>query len=520
MKLVKIKRALISVYDKRGIVEFARLLKELGVEIISTGGTARTLREAKIEVRDISEVTEFPEMLDGRVKTLHPRIYGGLLARLDKPEHEKQMRAHNIPLLDMVVVNLYPFVATISRPGTTLEEAIENIDIGGPTMIRAAAKNYTRVTVVTHPDQYKEVLAELQTYRGATTLNLRQKLAVEVFRLTTQYDNSIQDYLSHQWGSGEEFPANFSLNLNKVQDLRYGENPHQKAAFYRELEIKEPCLPLAHQIHGKELSFNNIFDADSAVELVKEFDQPAAVVVKHNNPCGVAEASSISEAFQKALESDSASAFGGVVALNRPVDEESALEMKEIFLEIIIAPSFTEEARNILLRKKDLRLLELEGLGEPRSEFLGKDFKRVVGGLLVQDFDIQGLTNSFKVVTKKAPVGKEKEDLIFAWKVAKHVKSNAIVIARNCQTLGIGAGQMNRATSVKIAVEHAGDECKGAVLASDGFFPMPDGPEIAGKAGITAIIQPGGSVRDEEIISVADRLGMAMIFTGVRHFRH
>lgn len=520
MDLIKIKRALISVFDKRGIIEFARYLKEWEVEIVSTGGTAKALREAGIEVRDISEVTGFPEILDGRVKTLHPRIHGGLLAREDKPEHGKQLQDHQIPFLDMVVVNLYPFVAIISRPGVSLEEAIENIDIGGPAMIRSAAKNYARVTVITRPEQYEEVLTELRNYCGATSLFLRQKLAVEAFRLTTEYDGAIRDFLSRQWEITQEFPVVFSLNFKKVQDLRYGENPHQKAAFYRELSIKEPCTVLTRQIQGKELSFNNILDADAAIKLAKEFDVPAAVVIKHNNPCGVAEAFSISEAYEKAFRADPVSAFGGVVALNRPVDEDTAQRMREIFLEVIIAPSFSQEAKNILSRKKDLRLLELEGLGEVRAQFAGKDLKRVVGGLLVQDYDREIIPPSLRVVTQKVPGEREREDLIFAWKVVKHVKSNAIVIARDRQTLGIGAGQMNRATAVKLAVDQAEDRCSGAVLASDGFFPMPDGPEIAGKAGIRAIIQPGGSVRDEEIIAVTNRLEMAMVFTGMRHFRH
>ncbi|MBO8171702.1 MAG: bifunctional phosphoribosylaminoimidazolecarboxamide formyltransferase/IMP cyclohydrolase [Bacillaceae bacterium] len=511
-----IKRAIISVSDKTGIVEFAKELKQQGIEIISTGGTARMLQEAGIEVTGISEVTGFPEIMDGRVKTLHPNIHSGLLAVRDNETHVKQMEELDLKPIDLVVVNLYPFRETISKPGVTLEEAIENIDIGGPTMLRAAAKNNAYVTVVVDAADYDTVLEQIKQ-NGGVNQETRLRLAAKVFRHTAAYDALIAEYLSKK--VGEDAPDQLTVTFEKVQDLRYGENPHQKAAFYRRPLPSQGNISRAKQRHGKELSYNNINDANAALSIVKEFTEPAVVAVKHTNPCGVGIGTTIKEAYEKAYEADPVSIFGGIVAANRPIDKDTALLLKEIFLEIIMAPSFTDEALEVLQSKKNLRLLEL-GEWETRVEPEPR-YTSVEGGLLVQDTDIKQISEAdLEVVTERKPTEDEMKQLLFAWKVVKHVKSNAIVLAKDNQTLGVGAGQMNRVGAARIAIEQAGDRSRGAVLASDAFFPMPDTVEEAGKAGITAIIQPGGSIRDEDSIKEANKHGIAMVFTGVRHFKH
>jgi phosphoribosylaminoimidazolecarboxamide formyltransferase/IMP cyclohydrolase len=511
-----IKRALISVSDKTGLIPFAQALAEKGIELISTGGTARTLKEAGLLVKEVADVTGFPEILDGRVKTLHPRIHSGILAVRDNKEHVDQLAEHGITPIDLVVVNLYPFAETIARPDVTFEEAIENIDIGGPSMVRAAAKNHADVTVVVDHADYEAVLAELER-DGAVSLELRRKLAAKAFRHTAAYDALIAGYLSDQ--VGDRFPERLTLTFDKVQTLRYGENPHQEAAFYRDPLGQGIGIAQAEKLHGKELSYNNINDADAALNLVREFDQPAVVAVKHTNPCGVGLGSSLEEAFQKAYEADPVSIFGGIIAVNRPIDRGVADKLAELFLEVIIAPDFTEEAFARLTRKKNIRLLKLGiTLSQNGTPLLGRS---VTGGMLVQDADTGQLTRQqLKVVTKRAPSEEEYEQLLFAWKVVKHVKSNAIVLAKGGQSIGIGAGQMNRVGAARIAIAQAGAKAQGAVLASDAFFPMKDTVEEASKAGITAIIQPGGSIRDEESIDEADRHGIAMVFTGMRHFKH
>lgn len=513
-----IKRAIISVSDKRGVVEFARELANLGIELISTGGTFKLLQDAGIPAIYISEVTGFPEVMDGRVKTLHPKIHGGILALRDNPKHVQHMTENDIKPIDMVVVNLYPFRETVAKPGVTLEDAIENIDIGGPTMVRAAAKNYQHVAIVVSPDQYKTVLAQLH---GAGDLEptTRLQLARAAFKHTSEYDTAIHQYLQRHLDGEDQFPETLQLQFEKAQELRYGENPHQKAAFYRETCTEYPSVTSARQLHGKELSFNNIIDINAALELVREFSDPAAVIVKHTNPCGTACAGILKEAYQKAFEADPVSAFGGIIALNRPVDVETAQAMSELFAEAIIAPEFTAKALAILQAKKNLRLLETGGETLVSAQYT--DIKRVAGGLLLQNNDqFDNPRSLMTVVTKKQPTEAQWQDLLFAWKVVKHVKSNAIVVGKDGQTLGIGAGQMNRVGSAKIALEQAGSKAQGAILASDAFFPFRDTVEVAAKAGITAIIQPGGSVRDDETIQAADEHGITMIFTGVRHFKH
>jgi phosphoribosylaminoimidazolecarboxamide formyltransferase/IMP cyclohydrolase len=509
-------RALISVSDKTGLEELARGLVGLGVEIISTGGTQKALKEAGVPVTGISEVTGFPEILDGRVKTLHPSVHGGILAIRDREEHLRQMEENGIQPIDLVVVNLYPFRQTIARPGATLEEAVENIDIGGPAMIRAAAKNYRFVTVVVDPTDYEAVLKEIGE-RGVTTEETRLRLAAKAFSHTAYYDSMISGYLRKL--TGEAFPEQLTVPLEKQQSLRYGENPHQKAAFYREPLVAAGTLANAKQLHGKELSYNNINDASAALELVREFAEPAVAVIKHTNPCGVAAGQTIAEAFRKAYEADPVSIFGGIVATNRPVDAETAALLKGIFLEIVLAPSFTPEALEILTTKKNLRLLETGDHLEAGSSSLR--IQSVSGGALVQEADTMSLRREdCRVVTERAPSEEEWEQLLFAWKVVKHVKSNAIVLARDFRTIGVGAGQMNRVGAAEIAIRQAGELAKGSFMASDAFFPMRDTVERAAEAGITAIIQPGGSIRDEESIEEANRRGIAMVFTGIRHFRH
>ncbi|WP_010678032.1 bifunctional phosphoribosylaminoimidazolecarboxamide formyltransferase/IMP cyclohydrolase [Bacillus timonensis] len=510
-----IKRALVSVSDKQGLVPFVKGLIENGVEVISTGGTKRTLEEAGLSVIGISEVTGFPEIMDGRVKTLHPNIHGGLLAVRENEEHVKQLQEHNITPIDLVVVNLYPFQQTIANPDVQFADAIENIDIGGPSMLRSAAKNHKYVTVVVDPQDYATVLAEIAE-KGEVTAETKLRLGAKVFRHTAAYDAVIAEFLTR--AAGEESPESLTVTYEKKQDLRYGENPHQKAAFYKKPLGTVLSIASATQLHGKELSYNNINDADAALQIVKEFKEPAAVAVKHMNPCGVGVGASLEEAYQKAFEADSTSIFGGIIAVNREVDAQTAHKMREIFLEIIIAPSFSKEAFEILSSKKNLRLLTVDFSDDEKVE---KKLVSVRGGLLVQDEDSYSLDNAtISIPTKREPTEQEWADLKLGWKVVKHVKSNAIVLTKDDMTIGIGAGQMNRVGSANIAINQAGEKAKGSALASDAFFPMGDTVEAAAKAGITAIIQPGGSIRDEESIQKADEYGIAMVFTGVRHFKH
>jgi len=512
-------RALISVSDKTGVVELAKELTALGVEVISTGGTAALLQKEGVAVRPVSEVTGFPEILGGRVKTLQPAIHCGILAIRSEPEHMRQLSEHGITPIDLVIVNLYPFKQTISRPGVSLAEAIENIDIGGPTMIRSAAKNFGDVAVVVNPSRYPQLIDELQR-DGRVTDELRFELAVEAFQHTAAYDAIISHYLWERKPVRENFPPTLTLTYEKAQDLHYGENPHQQAAFYREPFVPVACIAGAEQLHGRELSFNNVNDTNAALELVKEFTVPAVVAVKHTNPCGVGTGATIAEAYRNAYEADPVSIFGGIIAANRPIDAATAEEIAKILTEVVIAPGFMTEALAVLTKKKNLRLLKVGNMasdsGRPRL-----DLKRVNGGLLVQDADTADLDrDALQVVTERAPSEKEMSDLLFAWKVVKHTKSNAIVLARDSQTVGVGAGQMNRVGAAKIAAEQAGEKAKGSVLASDAYFPFPDTVEEAAKAGVTAIIQPGGSVRDQDSIAAANAHGIAMVFTGMRHFKH
>ena len=516
-------RALISVSDKTGIIEFARELAALGVEIISTGGTYAKLKEASIPAIEISELTGFPECLDGRVKTLHPKVHAGILAMRSNPDHMKQLADLNISTIDLVVVNLYPFKATILKENVTRQEAIENIDIGGPTMLRSAAKNYQDVAVIVDPGDYEKVLNELKE-NGSVSLDTKFYLMQKVFMHTSSYDTMIADYIRKERGD-KEFPQTLTLTYEKVQDMRYGENPHQKAAFYREIGKSKGTLADAVQLHGKELSFNNINDTNGALELLKEFGEPTVVACKHGNPCGVGSADNIYDAWKKAYEADKTSIFGGIVVLNRELTLAIAQEMKDIFLEVIVAPSFEKEALKLLTAKKNIRLLELKDIELPQKED-AYDMKKVNGGLIIQTIDNRLLNEEeLKVVTDRAPSEKEMEDLLFAWRVVKYVKSNGIALAKNKQTIGIGPGQVNRIWATKQAIEHAReligeDATKGAVLASDAFFPFDDCVEAAHQAGITAIIQPGGSVRDADSIKKCNEYGIAMVFTGMRHFRH
>lgn len=513
-----IRRALVSVSDKTGIVEFCRELSQLGVEIISTGGTKTLLEKENVPVIGISDVTGFPEVLDGRVKTLHPAVHSGLLAIRDNAEHRETMEKLGLDYIDLVVVNLYPFQATIEKPGVTYEEAIENIDIGGPTMLRSAAKNHAFVTVVVDAGDYAKVLEEVRQ-SGDTTLDTRKRLAAKVFRHTAAYDALISDYFAKVLD--EPLPERLTVTYEKVQDLRYGENPHQRAAFYRKPISSPGSITTAEQLHGKELSYNNINDANAALAIVKEFDEPAVVAVKHMNPCGVGIGADIDEAYRKAYEADPTSIFGGIVAANRVIGAETAKRLSEIFLEIVLAPDFTPEALDILTKKKNIRLLRLGDIAaaaERKPEWL---ISSVEGGMLVQQSDVHSLSEAdLKVVTDRAPTPEELKQLLFGWKVVKHVKSNAILLAKDSMTVGVGAGQMNRVGAARIAIEQAGAKARGAVLASDAFFPMGDTLELAAKAGITAVIQPGGSIKDEESIAVANANNIAMVMTGVRHFKH
>ncbi len=523
----KIKRALISVSDKTGLESFAKKLSLFGVELLSTGGTANTLRGFGLNVTDVSEVTGFPEIMDGRVKTLHPAIHGGLLSIRDNAEHEAQRKTHSISLIDLLVVNLYPFEETLARGGTR-DEIVENIDIGGPAMIRAASKNHDGVAVVVSPQDYDALLAEMTAHAGATSLSHRKKLAATAFARTASYDAAITQWMAQD--VDVPFPAFISFGGRKMQDLRYGENPHQSAAVYKSYDGRIGVLD-AKQIQGKELSYNNINDADAALEAVSEFksDQSACVIVKHANPCGVAVSSCIGEAYRQALICDPVSAFGGIIAFNQKLDGETAEEISKIFTEVILSPGADEDALRILAAKKNLRLLLLPSMPNPKSTTTLA--KSIAGGLLTQSRDAETLDLShLKVVTKRAPSPQEMQDLLFAWSVAKHVKSNAIIFAKSGRTTGIGAGQMSRIDSTRIAVSKSLDaakaqgrhepDAKGSVLASDAFFPFPDGVEAAADAGATAIIQPGGAMKDQDVIAAADARGLAMVFTGIRHFRH
>jgi len=514
--MLKVNTALISVSDKTGIVEFAEELNKLGVEIISTGGTAKMLKENSIPVIEVSEYTGFPEMLNGRVKTLHPKIHAGLLALRDNSKHIETLKEHNIKLIDMVVVNLYPFQKVIHKPDIALEEAIENIDIGGPAMLRSAAKNYKSVAVVCNPQKYHKIIEELKNNQGISEDTLKE-LALEVFNLTSSYDSAIYNYLSRRFEKTESFPKNLVLSFEKLFDLRYGENPHQKASFYKE-NIKTAGLINLKQLQGKELSFNNLLDLEAAFSLVKEFEKPAAVIVKHNNPCGVAQEDTLDKAYLNAFRCDTLSAFGGIVALNRKLDLKTAKGiLKSGFLECIIAPAFEEEVLGLLKEKKNLRLIELNDLSK-QEEW---DLKRVSGGLLIQEKDFETVNlDNLKVVTKCKPTKAQLKSLVFAFKVSKHVKSNAIVLAKGTKTVGIGAGQMSRVDSVIIAIRKAGKLAKGSCLASDAFFPKEDAVSKAIKAGAKAIIQPGGSLADEKIIKICDKYKIPMVFTGIRHFKH
>jgi len=517
---MKVQRAILSVTDKTGLADFARKLSGLGVELISTGGTAKLLRDSGIAVKDISELTGFPEMLDGRVKTLHPKVHGGILHRRADSGHRAAVAEHGIQPIDMVVVNLYAFEKTAAKPGVHLDELIENIDIGGPSMIRSAAKNYQDVAVVTSPNDYDSIAEEMAKSGGELSPATKWQLARKAFATTAAYDSAIASTLERAADNGrgavqfeEGFPKNLRLSFRKIADLRYGENPHQKAAMYSDDSGKG--VANGHQLQGKELSYNNIVDLQAAWDLAQEFEEPVVAIIKHTNPCGTANGKTLVEAYKRALECDPVSAFGGVIGVNRIIDGAAAEEMAKLFLEVIAAPGFDEEAKAKFATKKNLRLVQVAPADESWV------LKKVSGGMLVQDADVRPLAEAdLKVVTKRSPTVEEKRALLFAWKVCKHVKSNAIVYSRDGQTVGVGAGQMSRVDSCKIGAMKAQLPLKGTVAASDAFFPFPDGVEEIAKAGATAIIQPGGSVRDQEVIEAADRHNLAMIFTGVRHFRH
>jgi phosphoribosylaminoimidazolecarboxamide formyltransferase/IMP cyclohydrolase len=527
MTLRAIRRALLSVSDKTGLVDLARTLAEFGVELISTGGTRKALADAGLAVRDISEITGFPEVLDGRVKTLHPLVHGGILAIRDNPAHQATLRGHGIAPIDLVVCNLYPFEATVARAGSSHADIVENIDVGGPTMVRAAAKNYADVAVLTDPGQYPAVMDELRAQRGGLTLATRERLAAAAFARTAAYDRAISAYFAARTGA-DGLPTALDLHFERRLALRYGENPHQRAAFYVEPAAgpAHACVATAEPLHGKELSFNNLLDLDSALNLVREFAEPAAVVIKHNNPCGAAVDDTLEDAFRKAYEGDPLSAYGGVLGFNREVDEATARQVTEPnrFVECVIAPGFSDAAFHLLTTrptwKKSVRLLRTGPLADaaPRQAL---DFRRVDGGLLVQTRDVPADDfAAVKVVTKRAPTAAELADLRFAWVVCKHVKSNAIVLAHGRMVVGVGAGQMSRVDSVHLAVRKAGERSRGSVLASDAFFPFRDNIDEAAGAGVTAIVQPGGSMRDPDSIQACDEHGLAMVLTGVRHFRH
>jgi phosphoribosylaminoimidazolecarboxamide formyltransferase / IMP cyclohydrolase len=520
--LTPVRRALLSVSDKTGIVEFARELKERGIELLSTGGTAKLLVRHGISVKEVAEHTGFPEIMGGRVKTLHPKIHGGLLGR--RGVDEEIMREHGIEPIDLLAVNLYPFAATVARPNSTYEEAVENIDIGGPAMVRAAAKNHASVTVVVDPADYRALLDELAANQGATDIGIRQQLAAKAFAHTAQYDSMVSAYFTGAIGAeSATFPNDLNLSLRKRLDLRYGENPHQQAAFYADPRAIGASITQARQLQGKELSYNNIADSDTALECVRQFDTPACVIVKHANPCGVATASSIAAAYVNAYRTDPTSAFGGIIAFNRELDAATARAIVDRqFVEVILATTVSAEARGIAAAKEDLRVLEVGDLAKPVSQML--EYRSVAGGLLVQTRDgASARAEDLRVVTKRAPSPAELEDLLFAWRVVKYVKSNAIVCVKDRATLGVGAGQMSRVVSSKIAALKANDaglSLEGASAASDAFFPFRDGLDVVAELGIKSVIQPGGSKRDAEVIAAADEHGIAMVFTGTRHFRH
>jgi phosphoribosylaminoimidazolecarboxamide formyltransferase/IMP cyclohydrolase len=520
--MAKIQRALLSVTDKTGLIDFASQLAGMGVELISTGGTAKLLRDSGIAVKDISELTGFPEMLDGRVKTLHPRVHGGILHIRDNPQHRAAVAEHGIEPIDMVVVNLYAFEKTASKPGVEFHDIIENIDIGGPSMVRSAAKNFQDVAIVTSTSDYEAIASEMQANDGSLPLATKWRLAQKAFATTAAYDSAIASTLERiaapetavfDLSAGEGFPATLRLSFNKAFDLRYGENPHQKAALYSDGSGKG--VANGKQLQGKDLSYNNIVDLQAAWDLAQEFSEPVVAIIKHTNPCGTAVAPTLSEAYKRALECDPVSAFGGVIGVNRPIDAETATEMAKLFLEVIAAPGFESAAREIFAAKKNLRLVEVVPMEQKWV------LKNVSGGVLLQDNDVRSLTDAdLKVVSDRKPTEQEMRDLLFAWKICKHVKSNAILYARNGQSTGVGAGQMSRVDSARIGAMKSVLGIKGSVAASDAFFPFPDGVEVIAEAGATAIIQPGGSVRDQEVIDTANRLGLAMVVTGVRHFRH
>ncbi len=521
--MAPIKQALISVSDKTGVLEFAKGLQQLGVTILSTGGTAKMLADNGISVTEVADYTGFPEMLDGRVKTLQPKVHAGILARRDLPEHVATLEKHSIPTIDLVVVNLYPFGATIAKPDCTLTDAIENIDIGGPTMVRAAAKNHQHVAIVTDSKDYSTILTEMHANGGAVSSATRFDLAKKAFSHTAAYDSAISNYLTTVQADGtrSEYPTQINFNFTKVQDMRYGENPHQNAAFYRDLDAEPGGIADYTQLQGKELSYNNIGDADAAWECVKTFEQPACVIVKHANPCGVAIADAPLNAYQLAYKTDPTSAFGGIIAFNRELDAETATAITaNQFVEVIIAPSVTEAAQQVVAAKQNVRLLTVP-LSKSHNQY---DFKRVNGGLLVQSpdtLDVQA--EQLRVVTKAQPSAEQLKDLLFAWRVAKYVKSNAIVFCKDGHTLGVGAGQMSRVDSTRIATikaQNATCSLVGSVVASDAFFPFRDGIDVLAEVGAKAVIQPGGSMRDEEVIAAADEHGLVMVFTGYRHFRH
>jgi phosphoribosylaminoimidazolecarboxamide formyltransferase/IMP cyclohydrolase len=516
---MKVKRALISVSDKEGITVFVKGLSKLGVEIISTGGTAAILRKAGITIKDVSEVTGFPEMLDGRVKTLHPIIHAGILAKRDDKEHKDTLKKHNICPIDLVVCNLYPFEQTIQKPKVGIEEVIENIDIGGPTLIRAAAKNYKDVIVVTNKEQFDCVLKSLEK-NGDLSINKREKLALEAYTHTAQYDSIISQYLRNRW-TDEILPESNSISMRKIQDMRYGENPHLKGAFYKSLpKISEPCITNAVQLQGKELSYNNILDGDCAIECIKEFSEPTCVIIKHATPCGIASAEKLLQAWKNAYATDTYSPFGGIISFNRKVGKDVAEELSNLFLEVIIAPGFTKEALDVFGKKKNLRLLELKGL-DKKIDRMGMIFRSVVGGFLSQERDVKLTPKSnWKIVTKKKPTKEEIRSMEFAVKCVKHVKSNSVVFVKDTHTVGIGGGQTARVDATWIATNKGKENIKNSTMASDAFFPFRDGIDLAAKAGVKAIIQPGGSIRDEEVIKAADEHGIAMVFSGQRYFRH
>lgn len=509
------KRALISVYDKEGIVEFSKGLINLGWKIISTGGTSKVLRSNNIEVIEIDEVTNFPEILDGRVKTLNPYIHGGLLYKRDEEAHVKTINELSINSIDMVVNNLYPFEETIKNVNSTHEDIIENIDIGGPSMIRAAAKNYKFVTVLVDPKDYAKVLDEL-SLSGDVSTKTKEYLAGKVFNYTAYYDALIANYFNKL--NGVKFPENMAIPFKRSQELRYGENPHQEASFYKEAVEILGTISGAKQLHGKQLSFNNINDANGALEILKEFEEPTVVAVKHTNPCGIGSGEDLLDAYIKAYECDKESIFGGIIAVNREIEASVANMINEIFIEVVCAPSFTEEAISILTKKKNIRLIQIEDIAENKYKVM--DYKRVLGGLLIQERNDMLLSEELKVVTKRTPNKDELEDLMFAWKSAKNIKSNGIVIARDKATIGIGLGEVNRYWAVENAIERSKDKIVNSVAASDGFFPFKDSVEALAKAGVRAIIQPGGSIKDQEVIEEADKYDIAMIFTGIRHFKH